>query len=253
VTPSGKLLASWNTRSIPKVLEQLDLALERWRAMEPEQRMPEHPLPREARPSDAYPQDGLALVVYTRDMPREDLPEAMRGEWRRHAWNQDRFWLRKEELDGLREGKGLPPEAAKRLVQIHGRDNVRGQSPAYEAKQVVKAEVRSRVLEASETRVVVELSGEGAVAQSGVWSIDDRRDGPAEHTRSFEGTLGGRAVWEGGRWTEFQLAWVGTRQGATQFNGRSDDPGPAPMGVVLVLAPENDRIAPSFAWMYGWR
>ncbi|MEO0663689.1 MAG: hypothetical protein AAFZ87_19315, partial [Planctomycetota bacterium] len=89
------------------------------------------------------------------------------------------------------------------------------------------------------------------VEESGTWSIDDQAP-KTEQTRSFEGSLLGSAVWDGTRFTAFELALAGTRVGGTRYNERRDDLGPAPLGVVLQLAPDDDRVAPSLLWVYGW-
>ena len=46
------------------------------------------------------------------------------------------------------------------------------------------------------------------------------------------------------------LVAAGPRWGATQFNGRYDDEGPAGMGVLFTLAPSEDRVAPAYHWAY---
>ena len=51
-----------------------------------------------------------------------------------------------------------------------------------------------------------------------------------------------------------QLLAVGMRHGATEFNGRTDDFGPAPMGVAFDLQPDDAAaVAPSMHWAYGWK
>jgi hypothetical protein len=250
VTPTGELLASWNSRRVDYVKERMSAALAKWEAMSDEERLPAEALESGPRPEDHYPEDGLVLQVFTRDLPREGGESC--SDWRKDAWNVDHLWMSAEEARALAEG-ALPEAAARRLVRLHGRDNVRGQSRSYRDEFVTAAKLTSSVVERTEGGRTLRLEGRGVVSETGRWRINDRWDGEAEHTRSFDGVMAGRATWDGERFTEFTLAWAGTRAGATQYNGRADDPGPAPMAVVFRLAPDGDRVAPSWFWDYGWR
>lgn len=247
VAPSGKLLASWNARREDFVAARLVEALEAWDRLPRKERLPEEALAKGGRPEDAYPEDGLALRVFTRDLPREDAPD----DWRAKAWNIDHLWLSREEAEALAKG-ALPERAARRIARLHGRDNARGQSHPFPKESVKKASLTAKVLRRSGKTVHLALSGELHVAQKGTWAINDRFDAPAEHMRSFNGSLFGHATWDGQRFTAFQLACAGVRTGATQYNERADDPGPAGLGMVFELAPEDDRVAPSWFWDYGW-
>lgn len=248
VAPSGRILASWNVRREEIVARNLERALEAWEALAPAERYPDVPLEAGGRPEDAYPEDGLALRVYTRDLPRADAPDG----WRGKAWNMDHLWLSREEAAALAAGT-LPERAARRIARVHGRDNARGQTTTYPDRAVEAARLVSRVLRRDGEVLYLELSGELAVAEEGVWSIDDRFDEAAPHSRSYRATLFGHATWDGERFTEFRLVGAGLRTGATKYNERADDPGPAGLGVAFVLAPEDDRVAPSHFGAYGWR
>ncbi len=243
VTPAGGFLGSWNTRHLPTIQKELDDALQRWQRLEPEERLGSKALPVDWRWSDAYPTKGLALMVTTRDMPREDSEGD--SDWRTHAWNQDRFWISEQELAAMRSDKTVLQALAHRFV--------RGQSPGYPKDAVQTARWTLGAVEGEPGRDIYRIHGFGSVEQTGRWAIDDRRDRPDTHQRSFAGPMEGRIEWEGDRCVRFELAWVGERRGATQFNGRADDLGPAPMGVVLTMAPPNDRVAPSMMWGYGWK
>ncbi len=250
VTPSGKLLASWNSRRPDYVAKQMAAALAKWDSMGGAERLPEEALVSGPRPEDHYPGDGLVLQVFSRDLPRKG--GASCDDWRKDAWNIDHLWLSAEEARALAGGK-LPDAASRRLVRLHGRDNVRGQSRTYPEKSIVEAALASAKTTADGGKTTLRLTGQGAVRQVGRWKINDRHDETAEHVRSFTGSMIGTAIWDGERFTRFDLAWVGERTGATQYNGRADDPGPAPMAVVFRLAPKDDRVAPSWFWDYGWR
>lgn len=250
ITPAGELLGSWNTRR-PEVVERnLLAALARWDAMDEAERLPEEDLFGPiSRAEDAYPVDGLALRAFTRDLPREDGTEG----WRGRAWNLDHAWFSAAEARALAEEGKLPERAADRLVRIHTRDNVRGQTRPFPKGTARAASLTSEVVEEREGEVDLVLTGAAHTVHTGEWRTQDRGTEPSEQTRSFEGTMYGRATWNGERFTRFELAIAGTRTGATRYNGRRDDPGPAPMAIVLRVAPEHDRVAPSMFWEYGWR
>ena len=251
VTPAGKLLGSWNSRNVKYVAEQMGAALKAWDALGEAQRYPQGRLESGPRPADHYPKDGLALVVYTRDLqPALAKPESS-SDWRQAAWNMDHLWFSKEEAQALAEG-GLAEDAVQRLVRLHGRDNVRGQTRHFPRGSVTAAQLSASVgLQDGAIRHLT-LKGVGAVSTTGKWPIGKGDDGSTQRTRSFGGTLYGQATWNGERFTAFELAWTGLRSGATQYNERADDPGPAPMAVVFQLAPKDDRVAPSRFWDYGW-
>lgn len=248
VTPSGKLLGSWNSRQVDHVALQMTWALEAWDALEDAQRYPRARLTSGPRPEDHYPEDGLVLQVFTRDLGRSAGPAE---DWRQGAWNIDHLWLSGEEARALAEG-ALPEAAAERLVRLHGRDNVRGQTEHF-----ARADVRAARLTASakrgtgKTRHLV-LTGEGAASTIGRWSTGKGDNGQALRKRAFGGSMYGEATWDGKRFTAFELVWTGLRSGATQYNQRADDQGPAPMAVVFQLAPSEDRVAPSRFWVYRW-
>ncbi|MBL8756382.1 MAG: hypothetical protein JNK15_24020 [Planctomycetes bacterium] len=56
------------------------------------------------------------------------------------------------------------------------------------------------------------------------------------------------------RFVDWKLLAIGTRHGATEFHGRHDDFGPAPIGFAFELAPaDGPNVAPSMHWAYGWK
>ena len=102
VTPTGELLASWNSRRVDYVKEQMSAALAKWEAMSDAERLPEDALESGPRPEDHYPEDGLVLQVFSRDLPREDGESC--SDWRKDAWNVDHLWLSAKEARALAEG-----------------------------------------------------------------------------------------------------------------------------------------------------
>jgi hypothetical protein len=136
-------------------------------------------------------------------------------------------------------------------------DNVRGQTYPYEDAHVASASLRSEVLKVEDGVATVRLEGASATRQAGRWPVGGLADLPLEdQVRGFEGTWLGRATFDvkSGRFTAFELVVVGLRTGATRYNGRADDLGPAPVGYVFALAPDSpsDRVPPAAIWGYGW-
>lgn len=254
VTPSGKLLGSWNTRQVAEVRRRLRAALEAWAELPESERYPAEALAPGARFEDHYPSDGLVLLAYSRDLPRAEGgpdPDATQGrrDWRTHAWNVDHVWFTAAEAASLAAGE-LDADAARRLVRLHARDNVRGQTRPFPLESVQSARLAARVVAEDGANKTLELSGEARVSERGTWHTGGGDGTHEETTRAFDGTFYGRAVWDGTRFTSFELALVGARTGATQYNERADDRGPAPMGVVFQLAPEDDRVAPAMWYEY---
>lgn len=250
VAPSGKLLRSWNTRGIRNVERELKQALEAWDELDEAERYPEEALAAGNRAEDHYPTDGLALVVYTRDLPREKDTRA--DDWQKRAWNLDHLWLSSEEARALAAG-ALPEAALQRLVRLHGRDSVRGQTQHYRDANIIAARLEVEAGLQDGAIQFMTFTGEASLSQTGQWQTGDGLDTPGEESRSFAGTMYGKATWNGARFTEFELAWTGLRTGATKYNQRAEDQGPAPMAVVFRLADAEDRVAPSRFWDYGWR
>jgi hypothetical protein len=93
----------------------------------------------------------------------------------------------------------------------------------------------------------------------GRWPVEGFADmnAPSEQRRSVETRLIGRAAYDvaKARFVAFEMVAAGSRSGATQYNARADDLGPAPIGFVFTLAGDDpaDRVAPAFFWGYGWR
>ncbi len=267
-TPSGEFLASLNHNDPRRVEAALRKALEAWEALPREKRLrPEAPAAEPAgrfRFEALFPADGLALQVHVRDLPREG--DAKKGDWRARAWNQDTAWFRREEARAFlpeKPAKGatheVPAALVRRLARCHLLDFVRGQTPVLPDGAVEKAVLRTEVLDVQGDVAVLRLSGETRTVQKGRWAVEGFRDmsAPSEQERGYEAALLGKARFDlaAGRFTEFELVAAGSRWGATQYNGRTDDPGPARMGFVFTLAPSDPAVsvAPAQIGSYGWR
>ena len=241
--PDGALLASCNVHGADRLLPVLRGALERWGARGDRVAAP----PTGEGATDARflrnaPEDGLVLRVWARDLPREGVPVSPGdGQWRRRAFNLDHAWFRREEAAALLPAAGTaavwPQSLARRLVRYHLIDNVRGETPMWRPEEVQVATVRTRMTNAAGDRVELSFEGEAAMVHRGAW-VDDFSRERHESEHRIEVRIDGSAEWSTdlGRFVRFDLAATGTRWGATQYNSRGGDPGPAPIGFALELA-----------------
>lgn len=263
-TPNGTLLASINTVDPKRMAGMLEKALKRWKELSTEERTFKK-LPDDKgrhRGERRYPKGGLVLKVHSRDLPRGG--KGPPKDWRGKSWNQDFSWFKKEEARRFIPEKhetgaevAVPKALIQRLVRLSLVDNVRGQTSPYRPEDVKRAELTSKVTRIDGDRVTIRLSGTTRAVARGTWAIAGFKDmrRPSKQERGFEATLLGRAVFDlkKERFTQFDLLAVGTRWGATQYNGRADDLEPAPIGVSFELAGDTpaDKVAPAFWWKYS--
>ncbi|MCW5934624.1 MAG: hypothetical protein KIT45_10060 [Fimbriimonadia bacterium] len=263
--PSGVILTSVNTNDARQMERALRTALDKWNQMPKAERYLEKDPAQETirRPERFYPKDGLALKVYSRDLPRENIG----SDWRSRAWNQDFAWFRKEEARQFLPARPqknakheVPRALIERLIRTSFVDNVRGQTSPYRNADEVKQAVLTTTVEAVKGSVVtLKLEGATRAVGQGVWAISGYQDmnRPTSQERGYESRLLGKAKYDLSkeRFIEFELVSAGTRWGGTQYNGRGDDLKPAPMGFVLQLAGTKpaDQVAPEHFWSYGWQ
>ncbi len=265
VAPSGRFLASVNTRRPEDVLAAMERALEAWDALpQAERLLAEDPASARAslrRNEGRFPEGGAVLRVTVRDLPRDDAP----NDWRGEAWNEDWSWLRPEELAAL----GTPPSEAvagltwpapdalaRRLARAQLVDFARGQTVPFRDEHVELAELDVTVVAVEGDVLRLSLSGRSRTSQTGRWRIAGFEPGESEQSRGLELEWHGSASWNVATRELLALelvAW-GPRWGGTQFNGRDDDLAAAPIGFVLELADVDpaQRVAPAHLWAYGW-
>ncbi|HEX4588458.1 MAG TPA: hypothetical protein VH120_00905 [Gemmataceae bacterium] len=252
VTPSGELLASSASANPKEVATMMRDGLVKWAKMPKEKRLLEKvPDPAAAdrwRKYDRlYPADGLVLRSVCRDLPRDDIPEHLRG-----AWNQDFAWFRKTEARSFLPSDpavGAKQEVSRRLIERLARfnltDSVRALNYNYFAQDAVeRADLTSTVTGRNGERVELRFEGTTRCAKADP-------DG-----YGYEARLLGKATFDlkANRFTAFELVAVGPRWGKGNCNLRHDDPGPAAMGVVFTLADDTpaDRIPPAHVGRYDW-
>jgi hypothetical protein len=262
--PSGVLLASINSNNPQAMADMLKRALEKWNSLPDSEKWLEGELNAEAakgRPEDFYPSDGLVLRQTTRDLPRESLP----ADWRGQAWNKDYLWFSKLEAESLvplpeiGATSSVPKPTMLRIARLALKDTVRGQSYGYRPESIQVAELTTKVVSKKGALLELQLEGKAKAEETGNWPISGYRDmnAPTAQKRGYDLVLSGKATWDSSKqkFTKFDLVASGTRWGATQYNGRHDDLGPAPIGFLFELASDKpyDRVPPSDFWAYGWR
>jgi hypothetical protein len=263
--PSGVLLASLNSNDPNLVAAMLERALAKWEALPREQRLlADTPIGTASVQGwqRLYPADGLVLRVNSRDLPREQADNSGRGQ----TWNLDFVWFTKAEARQfvpaeIKNGAHteLPQELVERIARLHLVDNVRGETQPFPPTAVEKAVISSKIVEVDADTVKLHLEGATKASMEGIWSIAGYRDmaSPSPQKRGYETKILGKAEYDvkKERFKSFEMLAVGMRHGATQYNGRSRDPGPAPMGHAFTLAGDTpaERVPPAFFGAYGWR
>jgi hypothetical protein len=267
-TPAGTFLGSLNHNRPERVVRMLRAALEKWESLDEEARFGTEPPPERpddlSRPEDRYPEDGLVLRVHTRDLPRKggDAP----ADWRASAWNVDFAWFRADEVRALfattaagepGEPHAAPAKLASRLARCHLVDNVRGQTPALDARDVEAADWTTTLESLTDDVARIRIEGRSRTVKRGRWRVEGPgEDQVRDRELGFDARLLGWAEYdaEENRVTAFEMVAAGTRWGATRYNARADDQEPAPIGVAFTLAGDSaaDRVAPASIWGYGW-
>lgn len=242
--------------------QMLERALEAWRSLPEARRAPATDLdPDRARASRAesrFPRTGIALTVFTRDLPHAHGPK----DWREGAWNMDHMWMTRRESRGFFPSERaigatgeVPEHLARRMAQFHLVDFAYGQTSAYSPEHVEKARMTSEVTAAQGEAVRVRIEGEFRTVARGKWLVHSSRP-LEEQERGFEGSLYGRATYDFSedRLVSIELVVVGSRWGGTQYNGRHDDLAPSPVGFVFRLeeADSSERVPPQFIWSDYW-
>ncbi|MFY9345980.1 MAG: hypothetical protein WAT39_26050 [Planctomycetota bacterium] len=259
VTPSGRFLASINTRSGANMAAMLRQALARWAELPPAERQlgedEAGKLAASKRFEDRLPKDGVVLVEYVRDLGRP----ANDKDWRTRAFNTDHAWFTAAEAASLvptdaAVGARLdwPTKLANRLVRLHLVDSVRGQTPPAKRDAVLDATLASEVVAIAGDEVVLRFTGSTKTEAEGSWN--GGRVGAGTH--GVATAITGRARWHAKdrRFTQFELLAKGERWGATQYNERADDQAKTAIGFAFVLAPADaPRVAPAFWWDYQLR
>lgn len=211
------------------IRQRLNRALSRWETLRAQKSYANKPIP--ARPWSPPPdvEGELILRVNLRDLPRgpgdksgarrhEVAATGMWNDFMKWAWNEN--WVAVERASSLvPKGSGLEtvdPAVVSRIAREVMVDNVRGQAPEWEPREVKAASLMMK-----------RIAG-GRIEYRGSVSL-------GSGSRGYEARLYGQGSWDGTAFSELDLVAIGMRRGGSQFNQRANDPGPAPMGVTLSL------------------
>ena len=250
VTAAGRLLDSINTTDPRRLQVMLATALARWQALSDEERRAQsEPSVTTSATNRTATTEGRVLRVHSRDLPRDAAADGAIRDGREAGTvgNQDHVWLSVDDIRSfLPESPGTRRRVSRSLVariaRFHLVDNVRGQSLPFDAAAIEHAELWSTLTAGDDRTATLRLEGRARATERGVWPVRDEFDlhQPLPQERGYDLTLLGHAelAITDGRFSAFELVAAGTRWGGTQYNCRADDLGPAPFGVVLVLAAE---------------
>ena len=269
LAPSGRFLASVNTRDANEVSRMLERAIEVWNELPDEDRYDMESAEKIRTTwtwQQHYPRDGLVLRINSRDLPRsenEEITDEHRHDsWHDFAWNQDYAWFRMSEVvempDDMEVGSKLAfhETFGQRLAQLYLIDHVRGQVSMFEKDAVKLADFNASVEAIDGNIITLGITGETAASTDGNWRVRGLRgnEKPSKQSRGVELQLLGHAQFDttANRFVSMEIVAIGERWGGTRFNERSRDLDRAPIGFVVQLADQDERVVPSFIWEYGW-
>lgn len=229
----GRFAASGDAGDIRARLKR---ALERWDAIAKQKGYKNLPIPERKWSPPPGISGNLILRVNLRDLPRgegdksgsrrEDLPNNS-GHWMdfvRWAWNEN--WIGLESpapfVTRSREWEPVEEHVIARIAREVMVDNVRGQAPTWQLGSVKEAKLSMRLLSSEAGVDRIEYSGKVRME---------------EGSRAYSAAIYGVGEWDRAKsaFRSLDLVAAGTRRGASRFNQRERDPGPAPMGVTLSL------------------
>ena len=249
-TSDGELLASINTRDPDQFLEIIQQGMSRWRTMENSLAdVPDHYTPDERFRYHDYPEGGLVLKLAVRDLPREDGSEDAQH-------NLDFVWFTADEVGSLfpsdvQKGASYPTAdvLASRLARNHFIDAVRGQSGRWSEENVERMSLRLTVDELTDDTAGLRIEGEFRMEAPPTNDVNPFNQNVVDMSRGMDLRMVGRIRQdrESGSVTGFDAVAAGTRWGATTYNGRFDDLGPAPIGFAFEVASDKpiDRTPPA--------
>ncbi len=246
----GTFLASINSNSADAVLKTLGKGLNEFAKLSEKSRskFANDLVKANFRWERYFPKNGIALAVYSRDLPEDLEPSSKRNS----RWNRDSAWYHESEIKDL-ISKGLevgdqfpmPTLLAERLLRMNLVDTVRGQTDPF-SKDEVSAAIQCTVTAVSDSTVMFSMAGE---TNSDSNSTSFRRTPRGIVTR-----VHGGATWSytDSCFADFELVAIGYRWGRTRFNGRGRGPNSNPLGFVAKLAPKDEPPnVPGLIYAYG--
>ena len=229
MTADGQYLSGKFARqSLKTAHKNLSDGLENWRKITAEQNLKPQPVPDDSLAiygGDAFQKGGLKLQLTYRDLPRgnvqrpgnDQFPNPFNLGWHDFSPAEAHAFLTESS-----EKVPIPDPIFKKLVLTQIKDAVRGQMNAWKKGSLQEGQLFTQLISTKEHTKTYQLSGSAKIEASG---------------RSFSPTFHGTLSFNQntGEFTDFRLIASGQRSGKGQFNGRSTDPGPAPMAVTLTL------------------
>jgi hypothetical protein len=253
LTADGKLLSFKNAgQNAEATLDSIQQALREWKKLPANRRKP-GAVKVEAQPAtdDEYhrtmPKGAQVFEVFTRLLEKTDdgYKQAECKVGKGDQPGRDHFWLTKQELADLADPnskpgstKKLPKFVERRIARFHLLDNVRGEPPMWDDKEVRNLEITLKCKKVDAEKIVWAIEGEALmhtnrddrgcnVKLGGEWTID----------RSKKRVIAGDLVAFGEHWGESPLT-------------RGAPPGKTPIGIVFTL-PKDEKLAeqvpPQFA------
>jgi len=241
-TPEGQFLAAVNTREATGMEGMLRTGLDRWKAGYRLGGPAPVQLSADAPEESGYPIGGLVLEVAARDLPR-DVDERP-DDWRKIAWNLDYAWITRDEARAfvpepraVGGRRALPRAVVRRLARFHFRDFVRGEPFAWPTEAIRAAALTAETVAIEGDTVRLALQGGLHLEYEAGWTRPEDHE-ERRYPTGYDATMRGEATWDEARgaFTAFTLVAVGPRWGASQYNNREDDLGPAPLGIAVILA-----------------
>ena len=195
-----------------------------------------------------YPEDGVALNLYVRDLPRQSAQVDPR-------WNLDHIWFTADEVSGLipenpvtGHSYSFPQPLSRRIAKLHLVDIARGESPRWKSDDLKRVEMRLRVQQVTLDQIDLYLEGTVRNAAEPNYNINPFTRQKADMPRGVELELRGYLNYNRSakKFDRFDATASGLRWGASTYNARFDDLGPAPIGFALELAADSniDRTPP---------
>jgi hypothetical protein len=251
-TSEGKLLASVNSTSADRVLEMIQRAITAGKLHPSNTGGAEQPAVTAASGSlhRNYPENGLVLKMYVRDLAREN------PNWRNTRMNFDYVWITKDEVKqfvpaGVRVGDQIPvaTNIVTRLARCHLADTVRGECPPWNQTHIKASDLHLVVESVKDDLVRLRLEGHIRLVAPPSNEVNPYSKKAIDKERGIDARLLGYLTYDRKKeaFGQVRMIAVGPRWGASVYNGRANDPGPAPIGFAFEIARDDravDRTPP---------
>jgi len=188
-------------------------------------------LPNPPRPA---PQNTTRLRVVARDVPiQEDAPINL--DYATLTLNEALEVVPSDSFVGA--VGDVSPVVLRRLARLSLLDVARGRAPSFEPSEVRTARMKVRLVAREGDVLVLRYEGQTAASAQGTWTVNGQSK---NRVRGVDLEFQGGARWDTmqARFTQFEWVALGSRWGATEHNGRSDEK-PSKIGFLIQLAPES--------------